>query len=442
MNMSLESLLEDLEKQAGFTKQASDESDKKKEEEKKNEEKEKGSKDGDDESKSKLEKAKEELNKAEKDLDSAGQTKEAQDAGASFAQAIMQKVASVQLSTKENKETEMNKQASIAGKALADALMEKLASAGDLTTTNGIPDGVVPNKNQIDTAQLVAEQDATIKPMPTGDGIKNTGTINQIFDAIVADAMGQGAASFDQVHSTGVSQAEGAVEGHAVPNQVQADNVEKTAAVMSLVNSGIDFDSAVDMVKSAAEELEFEEGEQIKQAAFADLIDQGVDFELAAALIKSASAVGPSIGVARRGARAVGEAVGNLGLGAKVEAARSAVQGAAGTASSAVQGAAGTAKDWLQAEAANAGRNFRGLATGKNPLGAPGAYSRMDAAKHLAHNRLVQGGAAAGVLGAGGAAYALGREKKAAVDSLVEAGVDFESAVDLVQAKSQELYGA
>lgn len=396
MNMTLESLMEGLEKQAGLVdmaKQASSDPKADEKHEKEEDKKEAEAKKDVSKAKSDIEKSEEDfaslkkMNEKEEAKDKKEQTKEASAAGADFANEIMQKVASLQITTTQTKENEMNKQASDAGKALADALLEKLANAGDQTTVAGIPDGVAPNKNQIDNAQLVAEQDVTIKPMP-GAG----GSINQIFDSIVADALGQGAASFDQVHTQGVSAQEGAAEAQGTPNQVYTVGVEKTAAVMSLVNSGVDFDSAVDMVKAAAEQIEAEEAEQVKQAAFADLVGRGVDFELAAALVKSAGAVG---------------------------------------------NAAAGAKKWLQNEGVKASVGAENVAFGARNLDKGIAARGL---KQLAGNRLVQGGAAATAVG--GAGYALGREKQAAVSALCEAGVDFDSAVDLVQSKSQEIYGA
>lgn len=288
MNLTLESLLQGLEKQAGLV-----DLDKRAEEDpKKDEEHEKKEDAVEADAEKKTSEAKEDLKESENDFsklkkmnekeeskDEKEQTKEAQEAGAEMAKFIMQKVASAQLT---NKETEMNKQIAESGKALADALLVKLANAGDQTTLNGIPEGVAPNKNQIDNAQFVAEHDSYIKPMLTGDGIKNQGTINQIFDAIVADTHAQGATDFDAEHAENgpTAPVEGAAEQMATPNQVQTESVEKTAAVISLVNSGIDFDSAVSMVKAAAEEIEAEEGEQVKQAAFDQLVESGVDFDL------------------------------------------------------------------------------------------------------------------------------------------------------------------
>lgn len=401
MDMTLESLMASLEKQAGLAKVAEDES-KKDDKEEKKDEKESSSK------------AKEELGKAEKDFpftkkekeeeededndgESSERTKEAQAAGAELADVLMQKVASAKI----NKESQMNKQASVAGKALAEALLTKLANAGDVTTQNGIPAGVAPNKVQMDTAVIVADNDHDIKPMPTKDAIGNGGgTINQIFDAIVADSIGQGAVTPEQLDHSRVSESEGAAEARGTTTQVPTipASVEKTAAVMSLVNSGIDFDAAVDMVKAAAAEIEAEEAEQVKQAAFNELVQSGVDFDLAVALVKSAS---------------------------KMEA----VKGAASAARKAIG-------DGARAIAGNAqeGLHFaKQVVTGKD-------MPREVALGALARNRSAQVAAGAAAAGAAGAAYA--HQKKAAVDALCAAGVNFDEAVALVQAKANELYGA
>lgn len=462
MDMTLASLIEGLEKQAGlsgFGKQAEEDPKKDEKHEKDEDKAEADAKKDMGDAKKDIEKSeddfanlkkmnkKEEAKDEKESEDKKEQTKEAQ-AGAEVVDFIMQKVASAQLS---NKEIEMNKKASDAGKALADALMTKLANAGDQTTINGIPAGVAPNKNQIDNAQLVAEHDAIIKPMPTGNGIENQGTINQIFDAVVADALGQGAAQFDNSEGQGVAAHEGAVEASGTPNQVQTESVEKTAAVISLVNSGIDFDSAVNMVKAAAEEIEFEEGEQIKQAAFEQLLDSGVDFDLAAALVKSAG--GPLLLGATRLAKAkgtlvnVGNAAGEI-LGGAGRAASNAATNVYKNTKRFGQALAGNSRYAAKAEQATQDMS-RAFVT-KGPAAADEA-AQIAAKYHGKHDAVVGGArkglayAGAGALGLAGVAgggYALGREKQAAVSALCDAGVDFESAVDLVQAKSYELYGA
>lgn len=250
--------------------------------------------------------------KDEKSEDKEGQTKEASDAGAALAREIMAKVASTKVETI----NPMNKQASVAGQALAQALLQKKAYAGDMTTQNGVVPGTAGSKVIADNAQMEAEGASYIKPMLLSDGIRNSGTVNEIFDAVIADAVGQGATGDEQVHQTGVAAQEGNVEDHAVPNQVKvaymnelleqgvdfdeaadmvksaaeqeaSDNLEKAAAINELVGRGHDFEDAVALVKQAAEEIE---DEMEKAATLGNLIAQGVDFDEAIEMIKEASA--------------------------------------------------------------------------------------------------------------------------------------------------------
>lgn len=292
--LSLDNLLERLHEEAGLNKSASENTEDK---EKKDEDKtgkeigqavqalEAAKKDDKD--------AKKENGSEKKEDRNEEQTKEAALRGAELAKEVMQKVASIKLDQVTTEDT-MNKQAADAGKALAEALLEKLATVGDQNTMNGIPAGTVPNKTQVDLAAQVAEQDRIIQKQPGTDGRGNGGTINQIFDAIVADAMAQGAAPVDQNAPAGVTRAEGAQVMAQAPNQVQTggftvpgDEVEKAAAVSELVAQGHDFESAVDMVKAAAEEIEREETAQIKQAALNYFMEEkGFDFESAVELVK------------------------------------------------------------------------------------------------------------------------------------------------------------
>lgn len=298
--------------------------------------------------------------------DKEDRVKEAQLQGSALAQEIMQKVASANIT---NKETEMNKSAAAAGKALANSLLEKLAGVGDVNTVDGIDPGSVPNKAQRDNAAMLAEREAGIQTTPTTDAKgDNGGSVNQIFDAIVADALGAGAATPHELGHVPVSAAEGAIEARQAPAGTESEEVEKAAAVSALVSSGFDFESAVEMVKAAEEEILAEEQFQVKQAAHDALVDAGIDPALAEALVKSAGALVPS---------------GGRGL----------------------VGPAAKAKNFLQ-------RHGGKLAAGAGVAAA-----------------------------AGGAGYALAREKQAAVNGLVDAGVDFDLAVGLVNEKASELYG-
>jgi hypothetical protein len=287
-DLTLDKLLATL--TLGLQKSAGDEKD---EEDEKDEKKDKDEKSEDKDKKSECKEDKDE--KGEKDEDKKSDEKKegnpfaksASEIGTDMAREIMAKVAS-------NLETPMNKQAQSAGQALASTLLENLqkkANAGDLTVMTGeSAAGTVPNKTQIDATAQVAEGAASIKPMLTGDGVRNQGTINEIFDAMVQDALAQGAAGEEQVHSVGLAQAEGGAES-GVPNQVKTasaeDELEKAAAISTLVENGVDFDDAVELVKQAAYEIEFE---MEKSAAMNQLITEGVSFEDAVEMVKEASA--------------------------------------------------------------------------------------------------------------------------------------------------------
>lgn len=246
-----------------------------------------------------------------KSASAAGTEPSPSEAGAALFQEIM-KTASLNL------EVGVNKQASVAGLALAQALMKK-AGQGDVTTADGVAPGSTPTKAIVDNAAMNGEGDSYIKPTPTGNGVENSGSVNEIFDSIVADAQSQGAASTDQVHTQGVAAQEGKVEDSATPNQVKVAalaelmeqgfdfeeasemikqaseqqtteqeqiKMEKIAAIQELVANGIEFADAVAMVKQAEAEIAYE---MEKSAALAELMDEGIDFNTAAELIKQAS---------------------------------------------------------------------------------------------------------------------------------------------------------
>lgn len=267
-------------------------------------------------------KVEEKLDNVEKKIDKEDDSeddeheKSASAMGAEAAREILEKVAM----SKSNS-------ASTAGAALGQLILQglnKKADAGDMTTGNGIPEGVVPNKAQNDNAGMNVDAENKVKPMPTGNGDVNAGTVNEIFDAILADALSQGATGFDQVNQGGSAAVEGAPMDHATPNQVKAaeedpelqkaaavaelvaqgvdfekaaeavseaaDNLEKQAAVDALIQDGFSWDEAVNLVKQASDELDFEAVALQKAAALSDLIDQGFDFEQAVEMIKQADA--------------------------------------------------------------------------------------------------------------------------------------------------------
>lgn len=387
------------------------------------------------EAKTESEESKEE--KAKKDEDKAEDKKE-----------DSEKSESEEEKKEESKEENMDKKASLVD--IITGLLEKSALEGDANTAAGVADGAVPNKAQVDSAAMVADMDAVQAPTPGTDGVSQGGTVNQILDAIVAKAQAQGA----------IAPVQGA-EGSAAAAERNDEDVEKTAAVVALVEAGVDFDSAVGMVKQAEAELFEEAWEQEKKAAFDTLIDVGVDFNDAVELVKEAAeeiekqatgatdlakaiVTGKMKGMGRVPKELVrGTAAQELTAGAKRIA-----KGKVNQVTKAVNSAKGSVAQYAADVGADAGdmpKLLKQLVLDKGVKGLPSGVGavRGNAWQNLKANkaaRIAAGTtAAAGAAGAGYAAYQ--HQKKAAVESLIEEGFDFDSAVELVKQASEELYG-
>lgn len=183
-------------------------------------------------------------------------------------------------------ESTMNKAAQ-EDKSLAQMIMEKLAQefSPEVTTPAAgvnVAAAPVPNRIQQDNAKMTAEDDAKVEGMvPGGDG-----TVNALFETIVAKAVAQGAQSDDLVN--GDSHVESRLHGDVGNVKIASEEVEKAAAVSALCAEGMDFDTAVSLVKQAEESLDSEAWEQEKRACFDKLIEGGVDFDSAVSLVKQA----------------------------------------------------------------------------------------------------------------------------------------------------------
>ena len=191
---------------------------------------------------------------------------------------------------------EQEKQASLNNKentmaSLADLILEKLAAETEVA-------GQLPVNNlQIDNHIMDAQATAKVQPTP---GSEEGGSVNQIFEAIVARAQASGAGSDNLVGDAGNTAAEGSgATGVPVSKEDETgeagegaahEEQEKVAAVNALVDAGYDFDSAVSLVKQAEEALAAESVGLQKKAAFEALIAKGVDFDSAIAMIKQAEA--------------------------------------------------------------------------------------------------------------------------------------------------------
>ena len=347
----------------------------------------------------------------------------------------------------------MNKsQAVLKGEALANQLLEKLASAGDVSSADGVAPGSTPNKVIVDNAAIVAEDDLRDQLQP-GMG----GSVNEIFDAVVADALAQGAVADET--GVGVAANEGGAES-GVPNQVdtyESDEHEKAAAVASLVSEGMDFDQAVNMVKQASDQLDAEEAEMEKVATINDLVEQGYSFEDAVNAVEHGDAemikLATLASLVEQGVdydQAV-DMVKEAAAGAALRSAYSAVRGAARSAGSRVSGAASqvTGKARQAGSYAKLGfRTSRGSAVAGPNAGALNSAAHATGktagkAVDLAKRRpYVTAGVGAGVGAvAAGGTYAATREKRAAFDGLVQMGYDPMTAANLVNKKALELYG-
>lgn len=151
---------------------------------------------------------------------------------------------------------------------------------------------------------LINETSAMVGMSSAGQLQNNMGNPNQVLQNAIANALANGAVHPDQLDLNVMNQGADGGNTH-IPlqdmagnydlnavgaNQMAADQIEKVAAVATLVDNGYDFDHAVAMVKQAEQEILAEEDMQIKQAAVNTLMSQGYDVNTAVALIKQASA--------------------------------------------------------------------------------------------------------------------------------------------------------
>ena len=162
---------------------------------------------------------------------------------------------------------------------------------------------------------LINETSAMVGMSSAGQLQNNMGNPNQVLQNAIANALANGAVHPDQLDLNVMNQGADGGNTH-IPlqdmagnydlnavgaNQVATDQIEKVAAVATLVDSGYDFDHAVAMVKQAEQEILAEEDMQIKQAAVNTLMSQGYDVNTAVALIKQASAWGSVKNFAKTG---------------------------------------------------------------------------------------------------------------------------------------------
>lgn len=244
-------------------------------------------------------------------LTKSASTDDAKKAGEDLAKQLLEKVAqdkketekkaeatepvvpATEVKTETKEEEDMNKQAEEFATLIAKKLMEKLADTPGSPNPNpyGVPPqaAAVPHKINEDNAAMVAQHEQRVGPTPGTDGEHEGGEVNTILDSIVSKALSMGAVSYDQAATNKGTQSAAAADGKD-PAMAEANaEVQKTAAVMALVEAGVDFATAADLVKEAAAEIEMEEFGQMKIAAVNGLMAKGVDFDEAVRLVKEAA---------------------------------------------------------------------------------------------------------------------------------------------------------
>ena len=259
----------------------------------------------------------------------------------------------------------------------------------------------------------------------------------------------------------------------AVPgagSSIQEDEVEKAAAVSALCDVGMDFDSAITLVKQAEQAILEDSWEVEKQACVNQLMDEGLDFDTAVALTKQAEedlfekeamkAPAAALGLAGKLARSAKatERVANPGIISSVstqakgltQKALDKLNGVKGQISNEVldarthpEGALGYLNEKtnvgnLAHQAGDAAKDIRLGVTNKDSR----SYIEQGV-RRLASNNLVRAGVGAGAVGAAGVGYAAYRhnEKQACLNDLMAEGIDFDTAVALTKQAELEVYG-
>ena len=344
---------------------------------------------------------------------------------------LLTKKASVKTTSEES--TDMNKQAQAQGRAIADMVIGMLKKADEGSNA------VIQQ-----TEELVAQQDDATELTP-----REGKTVTETLKGIVERGSAEGAVHPDHLSLDAVDGDEtdadidlDSSDEYDIENEdsdLDKEAFEKLAAAHALVENGYDFETAVDLVKEAAEELEMEEFEQVKLATVQSLVGEGMDVESALDLTndaldilmdKQASAATKAIdarlkkkiskidsglksklkSIDRR-AKINSKVIDAKGMGASLKADRDALR-----ANLSLKRTGG-----LKDKA----RDIRKDLTGKS------SYSkqlRSGAAQYA-------GMGAAGAAAAGGAAYGAKkmREKKAAaIEALVDSGYSVEQALEIL----------
>jgi len=198
--------------------------------------------------------------------------------------------------TKQANEVSPTMSPSQKGHAMANQVMQLIKQAVDLGEMNAA--GAAGNNVTNETTSIAGMSTAGQQMQPLN------GNPNQVLQATLAQALNSGAVHPDQldlnVLHQGVDEGNGQMpiqdmagqyDMNAVPSAQAQDNIEKVAAVATLIDNGIDFEDAVIMVKQAEESILADEAEMIKRAAVNEMCQAGYSIEDAVYLVKQASTI-------------------------------------------------------------------------------------------------------------------------------------------------------
>lgn len=196
--------------------------------------------------------------------------------------------------TKQANEVSPTMSPSQKGHAMAVQVMQLIKQAVDLGEMNAA--GAAGNNVINETTSIAGMSTAGQQMQPLN------GNPNQVLQATLAQALASGAVHPDQldlnVLHQGVDEGNGQMpiqdmagqyDMNAVPSAQAQDNIEKVAAVATLIDNGIDFEDAVIMVKQAEQSILADEAEMVKRAAVNEMCAAGYSIEDAVYLVKQAS---------------------------------------------------------------------------------------------------------------------------------------------------------
>jgi tetratricopeptide (TPR) repeat protein len=316
-------------------------------------------------------------------------------------------------------EMSMTKKAQLEGEKLAQKLMEKFAT--EISNGNDLMVAEAPAATPIDPG-TVAEVTQDTLQKAIDNGVQTADQADTVFDdqkdqnmnKLATEITEQNAemmatqAVADPTPSEGqpneVLQAiiDKTVAAGGTSNNIDADAVEKAAACSALVEAGMDFESAVDLVKQAEVAIQADDFEMQKRAALGELLEAGIDYDQAVELVKEATE--GIVDKAKKYLPAAGLVAGVL-AGEKLGGTLGAKLGVKALAHDADALARGKPRGLVLDE--ELGANLGSIAGG-----AAGLYAGRKL-KAVDHDFEMQ--------------------KRAALSELLEAGVDYDQAVELVK---------